>query len=47
LAEFPDGTVSEYAANIIAEAIYNQVNDEGHDNALFEAIIGHEFRHEP
>jgi hypothetical protein len=44
LAEFPDGTISEYAANIIAEAIYNQVDDEGHDNTLFEAIIGHEFQ---
>ncbi len=43
LAEFCDGSISEYAANIRAEAIYNQVDDEGHDNTLFEAFIGHEF----
>ncbi len=35
LAEFPDGTVSEYATNVIAEAIYNQVDGEGHENTLF------------
>jgi hypothetical protein len=43
LAEFPDGTISEYAANIIAESIYNQVDDGGYDNTLFDSIIIHEF----
>jgi hypothetical protein len=44
LAEFPDGSISEYAANIIAESIYNQVNDDGYDNTLFDSIIGHEYK---
>lgn len=39
LAESPDGTISEYAANIVTEAIHNQIDDEGQDNILFEAII--------
>lgn len=43
LAEFPDGLISEYAANIIAESIYNQVNDEGYENTLFHSIISHEY----
>jgi hypothetical protein len=43
LAEFPDGSISEYATNIIAESIYNQVNDEGYENTLFHRIIGHEY----
>jgi hypothetical protein len=34
----------EYAAIIIAESIYNQVNDDGHDNTLFDGIIGHEYQ---
>jgi hypothetical protein len=32
LAEFSDSTIYEYAANFIAEAICNQVDDEGYDN---------------
>jgi hypothetical protein len=43
LAEFPDGSISECAANIIAESIYNQVNDDGYDSTLFHSIIGHEY----
>jgi hypothetical protein len=45
LAQFPDGSISEYAANVIAEAIYDQTNDEGHEDSLFSSIIGHEFNH--
>jgi hypothetical protein len=41
LAEFEDGHVAEYGANIIAEAIYNQTNDDGHDEVLFHEVIGH------
>lgn len=41
LAEFEDGHVAEYSANIIAEAIYNQVDDNGFDEVLFKEIIGH------
>ena len=29
IVEFPDGSVDEYTANIIAENIYSQVNEEG------------------
>ncbi len=43
LAEFPDGSISEYSANIIAESIYNQVNIGGYDYTLFDSIIGHEY----
>jgi len=41
LAEFEDGHVAEYGANIIAEAIYNQTNDDGYDEVLFNEVIGH------
>ena len=44
LAEFQDGHVAEYSANIIAEAIYNQVNDNSFDEVLFKDIIGHHKR---
>jgi hypothetical protein len=43
LAQFPDGSISEYATNIMAEAVYDQVNDDGHEDSLFTDIIGHEF----
>jgi hypothetical protein len=41
LVEFNDGHVAEYGANTIAEAIYNQVNDAGFQEALFTDVIGH------
>jgi hypothetical protein len=41
LAEFEDGYVAEYSANMIAEAIYNQVDDNGFDEVLFKDIVGH------
>ncbi len=44
LAEFEDGHVAEYSANIITEAIYNQVDDNGFDEVLFKDIIGHHKR---
>jgi hypothetical protein len=44
LAEFSDGCISEYAVNIIAEPIYNQINDDGYGNMLFEDIIGREYQ---
>jgi hypothetical protein len=37
--EFPDGAVKQYAANIIAEKKYSQVNSEGHQYNLLEAIL--------
>jgi hypothetical protein len=42
LAEFPDGYIQEYSANRIAEAIYDNVDDNGTDELLFDSIIGHE-----
>ncbi len=42
LAEFPDGHIVEYSANMIAEAIYNEIDDNGVEEILFDSIIGHE-----
>jgi hypothetical protein len=42
LAEFPNGHIAEFSANVISEAIYNQVNDDGTEELLFSEIIGHE-----
>lgn len=39
---FDDGTVGEYAANVIAEALYAQVDDEGNEFLLMEEITDHE-----
>ncbi len=43
LAEFQDGSTNDYAANVIAEAIYDQVKGDGYNSTLFDAIIGHEY----
>jgi len=40
IAEFPDGHISEYAANLIPNAIYDETNDDGYQEVLFEQIIG-------
>lgn len=37
---YPDGSTSEYSANIIAENIYDQFDDD-HNFCYFEEIIGH------
>jgi hypothetical protein len=42
LAEFPNGHTAEFSANVISEAIYNQVNDDGIEELCFSEIIGHE-----
>jgi hypothetical protein len=42
LEEFEDGYVAKYGANIIAEAIYNQVDDDGFNEVLFKEVIGHQ-----
>ena len=39
--EFPDGTVKEYAANIIAENILRQVDPFGRYTHVMDGIIGH------
>ena len=39
--EFPDGDVTEYMANVIAESMITQVDADGYDVKLMEAIIDH------
>ena len=39
--ETPDGNIHEYTANIIAEKLWDQVNDDGWDYGLLHEIIGH------
>ena len=36
-----DGTVEQYSANVIAENLYAQVDDEGHMEAMLKEIGGH------
>ena len=38
---FPDGSIQKYAANIIAEHMYSQVDEDGHRYQLLESIINH------
>ena len=37
--EFPDGQIKEYAANVIAENILSQVDDEGFGHTLLSSIV--------
>mgnify|MGYP001272535206 CR=1 FL=1 len=39
--EFPDGTVKEYSANVIAENMLTQVDSDGFTMTLMEGIIDH------
>jgi len=39
--EFPDGSIDSYTANAIAEAMYSQVDDEGHHHLIIKEIIDH------
>lgn len=39
LATFLDGHIAEYSANVVAEAIYKNVNDDGIDSLHFDSII--------
>ena len=41
LAEFPDGHIQELNANIIAKAIYSNLNKDGFEDQLFQDIIDH------
>ena len=38
---FPDSAVCQYAANIIAENLYSQVDSNGHHNLLLKEITDH------
>jgi Reverse transcriptase (RNA-dependent DNA polymerase) len=39
--EFGDGQVLEYSANVIAENLYSQVDEEGHRHVILDAITDH------
>jgi hypothetical protein len=39
--EFPDGTIAEYSANVIAEALYSQVDVDGNCFLLLKEIVSH------
>ena len=39
--EFPDGHIAAYAANVIAENMYAQVNEEGHTIVTMDEILDH------
>ena len=41
IVEFPDGSAEAYTANVIAESLYSQVDDEGREFMFMEAIIDH------
>ncbi len=40
--EFSDGTIADYSANVIAEALYSQVDVDGNRFLLLKEIISHE-----
>jgi hypothetical protein len=39
--EFPDGVAQEYSANVIAESIYSQVDNEGQEFLMLDEIVDH------
>mmetsp|Transcript_8707 Transcript_8707/g.15780 ORF Transcript_8707/g.15780 Transcript_8707/m.15780 type:complete len:132 (-) Transcript_8707:1163-1558(-) len=41
IAELPDGTIAEYAANVIAENMYSQCDSEGQEYLLLRKIVDH------
>ena len=41
IIEFPDGTVAEYTANIIAENMYAQCNLDGEQYLILKGIVDH------
>ena len=43
--EFMDGTREKYLANVIAENMYTQVDDEGHQYLLLQEIMDHQKDH--
>ena len=40
--QFPDGSVEQYTANIVAESMYSSIDDDGRMFSLLDAIIDHE-----
>ena len=40
--EFPDGEIKEYSANIIAQNMYAQVDDNGHHHSLHKSTVDYQ-----
>jgi len=40
--QFPDGRIQKYAANVLAEALYAHVDNDGNRWLLLKSIIAHE-----
>jgi hypothetical protein len=45
LSQFPDGHIQELSANVLIEAIYDQIDDDGYDETLFRDVIDHKRTH--
>jgi hypothetical protein len=41
MCEFPDGTVKEYSANVIASNLFAEADSNGHDSVLLYKIVDH------
>ncbi len=41
--QFPDGRIEKYIANIIAECLYAQVDQEGNQHVILDEIVDHEY----
>jgi hypothetical protein len=39
--EFPDGSIDVFTANTIAEAMYSQVDNDGHHHLIIKEIVDH------
>jgi len=39
--QFPDGHMEEFAANVIAESLYSQIDDEGNQYLIMQEIPNH------
>ena len=39
--KFADGVTQEYESNVIAEHLYSQIDEDGHQHVFFDEIIGH------
>jgi hypothetical protein len=46
MVEHPDGAISEFTANVIAENLYSQVDSEGNEYLILSEIIDHRKSHD-
>lgn len=40
--EFPDGSIDEFATNLIVENLYSHIDDEGNSHSILKSIIDHQ-----